>query len=134
MLTVYMTKGLPGSGKSTWANNMVRNQPAFKRVSVDDLRTMMSANRKRDNDEFLLKVRDSIILLALESGNNVIVDDTNLDPIHEARIRNLIKDKARLIIEDFTIISLKECISNDLNRCRSVGESVIKEMYEKWIK
>jgi len=135
MLTVTLMKGLPGSGKSVWAKDLVRNYPdQYKRVSKNDLRMMLDAGKySSENEEFILNLRDQIILLALQSGKNVIVDDTNLDPIHEAHIRDLIKGKARLIIEDFTNTSIETCISNDLRRLNSVGERVILALYEKWI-
>ena len=80
MKKVYLTKGLPGSGKSTWAKEMVSKNPnSYKRVNKDDLRAMLdNGKHSEDAEKFILNVRDSIILLALENGKHVIVDDTNL--------------------------------------------------------
>lgn len=136
MLTVIMTKGLPGSGKSTWAKEMLRNKPnSYKRVNKDDLRNMLDNNKhSEDSEKLILNVRDSIILMALAAGKHVIVDDCNLSSKHEPRIRQLIQGKATLIIKDFTDVPLETCIKNDLNRNRSVGEKVIKKMYAQFLK
>jgi tRNA uridine 5-carbamoylmethylation protein Kti12 len=75
-----------------------------------------------------------MILLALESGYNVIVDDTNLNPKHYDHIRDLIKGKANLVIKDFTDVPLALCIERDLKRLDSVGETVIRRMYNQYLK
>lgn len=136
MLQVILTKGLPGSGKSTWSKNLIDKEPnKYKRVSKDDLRAMLDNSKHSDDSEkFILQIRDSIILQSLEKGKHVIVDDTNLSVKHENRIRELIKGKAEVNIMDFTNVSLEDCIKNDLKRSKSVGEAVIKKMYNQFLK
>jgi len=135
MKEVIMTKGLPGSGKTTWAKRMVDEETnVYKRINKDDLRAMLdNGNFSKANEKLIIKVRDQLILAALENGNHVIVDDTNLAPKHEAHIRQLIKGKAELIIEDFTWVPLETCIMYDLKRPNSVGSKVIKRMYRQFL-
>jgi predicted kinase len=130
-MKVILTRGLPGSGKSTWAKEKVRKYPnQYKRINKDDLRRMLDADGfRKDMEKYILDVRDNLILLALEKGKHVIVDDTNLSPKHENRIREVVRGKAKVIIQDFTDVPLDECIKRDLNRLNSVGESKIKQMY-----
>lgn len=134
-LKVYLTKGLPGSGKSTWAKSMLDKNPnSYKRINKDDLRSMIDNNHhSNDSESFILKVRDSLILLALENNKHVIVDDTNLSPKHEIRIKELIKGKAELIIKDFTDVPIETCVKQDLKRNNPVGEKVIKDMYKQFL-
>lgn len=136
MIKVYLTKGLPGSGKTTWAKQVVDNAPnSYKRINKDDLRAMLDNSRHSDDAEkFVLKVRDQLILAAIEYGKHAIVDDTNLAPKHEARIRELIKGKAELVIQDFTDVPIEQCIKNDLKRLNSVGEKVIRGTYDQFLK
>lgn len=132
---VILTRGLPASGKSTWSKQLINKYPnKYKRVNKDDLRSMLDdGNHSNDNENFILQIRDNIILMALEKGKNVIVDDTNLSPKHEARIRELIKGKAELVIQDFTNVHIETCIERDLKRSASVGERVIRKMHKQFL-
>lgn len=135
MLKVIITKGLPGSGKSTWAKNLIDKEPnKYKRINKDDLRSMLDNSKySKDNEKFILNVRNNLILIALENGKHVIIDDTNLCEKHENSIKELVKGKAEVIIQDFTNVPLETCIERDLKRFNSVGEKVIRDMYKKYL-
>lgn len=136
MIKVFLTKGLPASGKSTWAKKLIEENPnSYKRINKDDLRAMLdNSKHSNDSEKFILQVRDVMILMAIEKGKHVIVDDTNLAPKHETTIREIIKGKAELIIQDFTDVPLETCIERDLKRAVSVGEKVIRKMYNQYLK
>lgn len=129
-----MLRGLPASGKSTWAKEQVRKHPGrYKRINKDDLRDMLDAGEWSDqNERFVLKARDRLILAALESGRDVIVDDTNLNPVHEREIRDLVKGRATVEVKSFDV-EVEEAIRRDHDRARSVGEAVIREMHDRWL-
>lgn len=131
-----MTKGLPASGKTTAAKALVATQPGTKRVNKDDLRSMIDAGKWSEaNEKFILDARDYFVDTALASGFHIIVDDTNLAPKHEAHLRALAKEhKADFKILDFTHVSPEECIKRDLIRPNSVGQKVILDMYERYLK
>ena len=143
MKKVIITKGLPASGKTTWARELQAKEPGvYKRINKDDIRSMLDNGKwSGPNEKFVLRVRDTLILLALESGYSVIVDDTNLNKIHEDRIadvlkQNRLKNGADTLIEtrDFTTVPLEQCIEWDLKRTDSVGEKVIRKMYNQYLK
>lgn len=131
-MKLIMTKGLPASGKSTWA----KQQKGFKRVNKDDLRLMMDNGQwSRSNEKFVLLTRDTLVASWLVAGSNVIVDDTNFAPEHESRLREIAnRYSAEFEIKDFTDVPIEICIERDLKRSVSVGEKVIREMYEKYVK
>jgi len=135
MIEVILTKGLPASGKTTWAKEIIGKNPnKYKRINKDELRAMLdNSKHSNDSEKFVLQVRDALILMAIERGKHIIVDDTNLAPKHEARIRELIKGKAKLVIEDFTHVPLETCIERDLKRNASVGQKVILGMHKQFI-
>lgn len=135
MKTVTILKGLPASGKSTWAKQQIDDKPhTIKRVNKDELRAMLdNSHWSKGSEELVLQVRNSIILSALEAGKHVVVDDTNLDPKHEETIRELVKGKAQVIVKMFEV-SVEEAIERDSKRDKSVGEKVILEMYHRYLK
>ena len=136
MKKVILTKGLPASGKTTWAKKLINKHPnMYKRVNKDDLREMLDNSKwSKSSEKFILKIRDNIILEALDFGKHVIVDDTNLHPKHEINIKELVKEKAVVEIKDFTDVPLQICIERDLKREKSVGKKVIKNMYNSFLK
>lgn len=136
MLQVIVTRGLPASGKSTWSKSIIDKNPnSYKRINKDDLRAMLDNDKhSTDMEKFIIKVRDSLILLALQEGKHVIVDDTNLADKHIERIKQLINGKAQLIIKDFTDVPLETCIKQDLKRNKSVGEKVIRDLYNQYLR
>lgn len=134
-LTVYMTLGMPGSGKSTWAREQCDNNPGkYKILDKDSLRDLLdNGSWSKKNERFVVKIQESIILQALEDGYDVIVHDTNFGG-HLDRIRKLVEGKAEVIVKDFTHVSPEECIERDLKRPRSVGSKVIWDMYNRYLK
>lgn len=137
MQRIILLKGLPASGKSTYAKKIVDETPgAYVRVNKDDLRSMLHNSRwSKSNEKQVLRIRDLIIEDALKNGQSVIIDDTNLAPKHQARMVELAtKYEVSLDVFDmFLDISVEECIRRDLKRENSVGEKVIKDMYKKFI-
>lgn len=135
MKKVIILKGLPASGKSTYAKELVDKNPGmYKRVNKDDLRAMLDNGKwSKDNEKFVLQIRDKIILEGLEGGKHIIVDDTNLAPKHENRIKQLVKGKAEVETKFFEI-DIEEAIERDLKRPVSVGEKVIRSMYNQFLK
>jgi predicted kinase len=135
MKKVLILVGLPASGKSTFANDLLlKNKGAWVRSNKDLLREMAHASHwSKSNEKFILKLRDRIILMALEDGKNVVVDDTNFER-HIDYIRELVKGLATVEINDsFLKVPVEECIRRDLVRPRSVGKDVIMEMYRKYV-
>lgn len=142
MLKLIMLKGLPASGKSTWAKDYITKFPdlKFKRINKDDFRSMLDNSVwSKENEKFVLSMRDMTVVKALTSGFSVIIDDTNFSPTHEKRLRDLVNQTAKKIKEEieFQVVlfntTLEECIQRDLRRPVSVGEKVIRDMYDKYL-
>ena len=50
-MKLIMTKGLPASGKSTWAKQYLDDNPGTKRVNKDDLRAMLDNGKWSKRNE-----------------------------------------------------------------------------------
>lgn len=134
MLKVIILQGLPASGKSTWAKKELADNPGkYKRVNKDELRAMLDGGKwSSDNEKFVLKVRDQIIMDAFLEGKHLIIDDTNLHPKHVERITDLCKGVATVEIKNFDT-SVDECIKRDSKRSSPVGKKVIQDMYKQYL-
>lgn len=134
-MKVLLLRGLPASGKSTYAKELVSKDHNWVRVNKDDLRAMMN------NGEFSGKLEKQVIRTereiaenALKLGKNVVVDDTNFNPIHEEYFRQLAKTyKAEFEIKFFDT-PLEICMVRDNKRLNGAGEAVIRKMYNQYLK
>ena len=141
-LTVTILRGLPGSGKSTWAKQaVIDSNCSVVRVSKDDLRSMLHAGKySKGNEKMVLEVRNDIIMTALRDGKHVIVDDTNFEPKHENEITALVAafcaahDTHVMVEVKVFDTPIDECIARDIKRANGVGEKVIRSMYNKYLK
>lgn len=136
IMKLIMCKGLPGSGKSTWAKEVVASDPSFIRVNKDEIRIELGIDRSnfsREKEYAVVDRRDYLIREALASGKSVISDDTNFGRKHEPRLRELAKAAgAEFEIKDFTDVPVQTCIDRDARRDGDarVGEKVILGMAE----
>jgi predicted kinase len=89
-IEVIILRGLPASGKTTWARQYIENKPWCKRVCKDDLRQMFGYGEySAVKEKFICKMEDKLVHELLEDGNCVIVDDTNIGERHIRRIKSL---------------------------------------------
>lgn len=141
---MVITFGLPGSGKTTKALEMVNEDPQnIIRANRDDLRTILapegekyhSGTPRKDVENNVTHVQQEIIRKALREGKTVIVDDTNLNP---RRVKPLVElaRKYKAEIEQVHVdVPVEECIRRNNKRGdeggRRVPEEVIRAMAKK---
>ena len=126
-------RGLPASGKTTYAKKLV--DKGWVRVNKDDLRAMLyNSHFSKNNEAFILSLRDEIIIRGLVNGKNVVVDDTNLDPKHADQFKSIASEFLADYEEKFFDTPVEECIRRNSLREKPVPEKVIYTMYERYIK
>lgn len=134
------TRGLPGSGKSTWAREFQLTNDNTVLVSRDDIRLMLfpgeSYEYTRANEDLVTSVWACAIQMALSEGRTVVVHDTNFDP-RPIKALTEIADYFGVELEckDFTCVPVEECVKNDSERSgrAHVGAKVIHRMAAKWL-
>ena len=124
-------KGLPASGKSTWA----KAQEGFKRINRDDLRSMIDNGVwSKENEEIIVAARDALIEMFIAYGHNIVVDDTNLDPSIEKHLREFATSAGyEFEVKDFTDVPLYICQDRNRKRTNPVPDEAIMRMYKKYV-
>lgn len=138
MLTVYVTQGLPASGKTTAALDLVRASEArVRRVNLDSLRLMLDDNdgsvrHGRAHEDVVLATQDAAILAAVDAGFDVVIDNTHVVPRLPARYKRLLASRdVEFAVIDCTDVPAEECVRRDSERVGGVGEQQIRGMNER---
>lgn len=129
MSKLIILKGLPACGKSTRAEQILREDGNTIRLNKDLAREMLHMGKFTGRNESL--TRDAVRALAemyLKKKINVIVDDTNLNPGTMQSWKDLAKDTAKVEVIDMTDVPVEVCVMRDSERTKSVGGTVIKNM------
>jgi predicted kinase len=140
---IILTRGLPASGKSTWAKEFVKNSNGkAKRVNKDDLREMIDSGVwSKTNEQMILDARDALVNVFLHGkAETIIIDDTNFEQKHFDKMQEYADAYKKYADADVTVeykdfldVSLDVCIERDSLRAKPVGEKVIKSMHQRYI-
>jgi len=133
---LLITRGLPASGKTTFARKL---QPYVVRVNRDDIRRMLHGRRLFTHwaEGQVTAVQRATVEALLRARADVVVDDTNLRP---RTMREWAEVAARydatFEVHDFTDVPLAECLRRDAERPagEQVGEVGIRRMYDRYLK
>ena len=135
MSKLILTRGIPASGKTTYAKAWVAEDPqARARINRDDLRFMMFESYWGPTvDEVAVTIaQQSAVKALLASGRDVIVDDTNL---RAKTVQDFYKLSDNVEFVDFPI-GVDEAVDRDFMRRvdggRGVGEAVIRDFAKRY--
>ena len=143
---IILTRGIPGSGKSTWAKAWVAESPETRiRLNWDDMRNMMGPywvpSREPINKAMMWCAVNTAAYC--DKPYDIVIDNMNLNPkgwkeveewietynaSHHAKSLNLCYV---LYFKDF-FIPVDECIRRDAMRSNPIGEKTIKEIWRKY--
>lgn len=135
MTRLLITRGLPASGKTTFARKL---QPGVVRVNRDDLRRMLHGQRLFTQwaEGQVTQAQRATVEALLRARADVIVDDTNL---RNKTVREWAELAARFDatfeVHDFTDVPLEECLRRDADRPQDdrVGEEPIRRMHARYL-
>lgn len=143
MTKLIITRGLPASGKTTWARAWVDEDPEHRiRVNRDDLRSMAHAGRyiaadagQVGTESAIVAMQHAAVSALLLRGVDVVVDDTNLPSRAVRGLRNLATiANSEFEIVDLTNVSLEVCLQRNEERGLLVPAAVIHDMWSKYVK
>src|SRR4051812_46595519 len=140
MPTVTIMQGLPASGKTTAALELVRaSDGRIRRVNLDALRLMLDDNdgsirRGRDHEDVVLATQDAAICAAVDAGFDVVVDNTHLVARLPNRYKRLLASRdVEFAVIGCTAVPVEECVRRDAERDGAVGEQLIRAMHARML-
>jgi len=138
MTELIVTIGLPGSGKSTWADEFIKNNPNYFNVNRDDIRLMLQGRGRynkftKTREDVVTEVQLSTARSAIKNGKSVIISDTNLNPAIVKQWEQFAKDRdVDFHKKLFTDTPMGVCLDRDRLREFPVGSNVITGMFERY--
>lgn len=141
MSKLIIMRGLPGSGKSTWAKAWVNEDPINRvRLNWDDMRNMMGPYwvPERENTGVLKELREKFLKHMMERNWDIVCDNMNLNPKEIEFYENIVKEfnedghSYTIEFKDF-FIPVEECIRRDAMRANPIGEKTIKSLFHKYM-
>lgn len=136
MKKILILRGLPASGKSSFARDLMKREPNWKRINRDELRALIDDSVwTPQNEELIVKIQTGILRTLLRNNCNIICDDCNLSQKSFDRFCEIAMEFGDVLIEEKVFdVSVKECIKRDSLRegIACVGAQVIMDMYERY--
>lgn len=127
MPKLFITVGLPGSGKSTW---ILSNCQGADWHSADYIREELFGSQEIQGDARLVfGLMEERVRASLDAGHDVVYDATNV--CRKWRELPASFDEAERIAVVFTT-PLEVCLERNARRSRHVPEAVIKWMDKIW--
>ena len=129
MKKLIMMQGLPASGKTTKAREIMKKRKgSIVRINRDDLREMLHTEDWTGEQEGITKkVQKAIVSELLKGDVSVIVDDTNLGDKHESAWRDVADEhSARFEVIDVNT-DYNICLAREHLRDK-VGGHVVQQM------
>jgi predicted kinase len=136
MNKIIICRGIPASGKSTWAKQWVLEDPEHRiRINQDDIRNMLGKYWVSSRENLVSYINNAIITKAVSLNYDIVIDNINLNPKNILYIEDIILlCNMKYIIEykDFFDVPLSVCIERDKKRTNPIGEEVIRSFYNRY--
>lgn len=130
MSTLTLTRGLPASGKTTWARAWVAEDPERRaRVNRDDLRHQLFDafhGLSFAQEAAVTEASRSTVLALLNTGRDVVADDMNLRPKYVREWRRFITAHGHDLTTVEFPVEIETAVERDAQRERQVGAEAIR--------
>lgn len=138
MKKIILTRGVPGSGKSTWANEYVAKNPGWYILSRDDFREKLFGldarnaykySKHKERAVTAAQISAAVSLLDLEHTKGVIVCDTNLNPKTVEKWELRFKGLYEMSFQDFHVPWTELVKRNQYRGDKAVPIDVLRHFY-----
>ena len=135
MAKLLILKGIPASGKSTFAKQWVEEDPKTRIiVNRDSIRRSLGVYWVLSREGLINELEYETVKIAMSWGYDICLDATNLNSKYFNTWIKLAENEDYEIEYKQFDISLEEALKRDKNREFPVGENVIINFYNKYCK
>lgn len=131
---IIVTRGIPASGKTTWATKWVQEAPNRVNINRDDIRVMLGYPPigNFEQEKMISNVQDAMLKAAISEKKDIVISDTNLRDKFAINyfITGLLNDY-EVSYKDFPI-DVNKAVKWDNQREDHVGEQVIRTINQKF--
>ena len=129
MKRIILLVGVPGSGKTTLAAKIA--QKGFTVMNADSIRQELYGNAVEQGDQAaVFKIFFERMEKCMQDGMDLIIDNTNANPMHRKQILDRAKKFAYGDVQLwFMDTPLTVCIARNKNRERVVSEEIVSKMH-----
>lgn len=134
-MEIVVFQGIPGSGKSTAARKLYKENPQkWVIVSRDALRKARGKYWVPEQENFMAELEYQMADLALKYGHSVICDATNMNLEVIEQWKKLAEKYRCPIRFELLKVPLEECIrrSKNADRDHSVPEGIVRAFYKRY--
>lgn len=140
MSKIIFMVGIPGSGKSTWARNYVDINKNAIILSRDALRRMRGQYMLPSQENMISKWMHACFNIALDTNEDVIIDNTNLKEGYYLEFLNILKNHKncefyevylKIVDIDYSLCVYRNTEGRPINE--RVPIDVVKHMYNNFI-
>lgn len=143
MQELIITVGISGSGKSTWAREIVESSNGYTvEVNRDNIRvqfycdgqeTLLSTYKiSKLKEKVVSEHQEFLVKDALYHGKSVIVSDTNLSQKSRDKFKLIAQEYGVKYSEEVFDVPLETCLRRNSKRIVKVPERVIETQYHRF--
>lgn len=135
MTTFSMLIGLPGSGKTYYANKYLKQENTTILSSDEIRKVLLGSEDAQWGNSTVFKAMNLATIENLKEGRNVVYDATNINSKRRMELLEQIKKEVK---EDISFVAIilsvpyETCVDRQQKRERKVPEEVINKMLKKF--
>lgn len=138
-----LTVGISSSGKTTWAEKFVSENPSWVNINRDDVRFTLFSDGVRDwgkykfskgNENRVTEVCNQKIYDAAAELKDIIVSDTNLNSNTRNRLVNMLSDLGYDVSFKVFDISFEQACKRNNQRQGGISQTTLYTQYQNYLK
>lgn len=144
---IILTRGIQGSGKSTWARQWAEEDPEHRvRFNNDDIRNMLGKYWVPKREPLITNMKKQFLEYAMVHNYDIVIDNMNLNPKEVDFFKNILREhnvwvghpECLKTLQEYTLefkdfkTSLEVCIERDSKRENPIGAGIITSTYNRY--